>query len=330
MRAQRLARVAALCGLFGSGALGCQPACPAPKSPSSRPSTSAIAAPAAPASTTVSTPRSALGDLNSDARSAYKRAKARALLAAGPVIVVENDSVVLLRDGKRQEARVVPPAYHQLKAIDHVALGVFAALAPASENLDASRLDELRSLRDAAALARRGLPGAGVSARASERSARILDASIAFLDATLSRHGASAEELRAYARPLGALLLENVSEAAHAGLDGLDAQLRAWRREFGDDEWRRVRAVVMGSHMARDGALALQYMLRVLGEDREGVRVVYAEGVAREEDALDLLATHIVDAAAADAFFVDPMRLHRDILADATKAYLETLAPAPL
>jgi hypothetical protein len=57
----------------------------------------------------------------------------------------------------------------------------------------------------------------------------------------------------------------------------------------------------------------------------DSVRYVPWSGVSlwNEKDALNLLAPHVVDESADEAFFGDPMRMHRDLLADAAKAYLD-------
>ncbi len=95
------------------------------------------------------------------------------------------------------------------------------------------------------------------------------------------------------------------------------------------DEWRRLRVVVIGVHMARDDELATQYFLRLLGEATEGRRVVYAEGLWDEPRALDLLATHMIDGSVGAAFFGLDLRMHRDVLGDAARAYLDELGLEP-
>jgi hypothetical protein len=87
--------------------------------------------------------------------------------------------------------------------------------------------------------------------------------------------------------------------------------------------------VIIGSHMARDGEVTLQYFSRLLDEPREGGRIVYAEGLWQTREAMDLLATHQVDRAAGAAFFGDPMRMHRDVMADGAEAWLKAHLPAP-
>src|SRR4029077_5698335 len=54
----------------------------------------------------------ALAGLNKSFRAAYAKARQEILRQGGPVILTSGDNVVLLRDGKRSEVRVVPENYH--------------------------------------------------------------------------------------------------------------------------------------------------------------------------------------------------------------------------
>src|SRR5262249_60151660 len=71
-----------------------------------------------------------LVDLNHTFRAAYARARQETLARTGPVIVVEGDNLVLLRQGKRTEVKFMPERYHTLKTVAHVPLALYALLAP--------------------------------------------------------------------------------------------------------------------------------------------------------------------------------------------------------
>ena len=45
--------------------------------------------------------------------------------------------------------------------------------------------------------------------------------------------------------------------------------------------------------------------------------------MGRTAGALELLAAHLIDGAAGVAFFGEYMRMHRDLLADAARAYIQ-------
>jgi hypothetical protein len=85
----------------------------------------------------------------------------------------------------------------------------------------------------------------------------------------------------------------------------------------------------MGPQLPRKDNLAVQYFARLLGEPGEGRRIVYAESLFDEPEALDLLATHLVDTQVGLDFFDDPMRMHRDLLGDAAREYLPHLLGKP-
>jgi hypothetical protein len=268
---------------------------------------------------------------NAAARAEYAHARSAMFARVGPVIVVyEGDKVVLLRNGARTEKRFVAPSDADLKGIAHVPLGLFTALdALGDGTVSAERLDALANLRRAVAAARPALDGRGFTAATLDRQRRILDASLELVDATISRKQARRADARAFARRMAPLVLANVAEAARAQIDGLHAVVSAWRRELTADEWRALRVVVIGVHMARDEELATQYFLRLLGEPTEGRRVVYAEGLWDEARALDLLATHMIDGSVGAAFFGEDLRMHRDVLGDAAKGYLDELGVEP-
>jgi hypothetical protein len=271
-----------------------------------------------------------LVDLNQAFRDAYARSRRRLLDRAGPVIVVEGDSLVLLHRGKRLEAKVVPDVYHTLKAVSHVPLAVYVLLVPLEDApLDKECLEELRAYRKRVVQAESALQGRGLSEEARERQRRIIRASVRFLDAALAKQRVSAEELGKFTRGLGKELLANAADAARAELDALDQQVRAWRATLPADAWKRVHVVVMGSALPRRGSLATQYFARLLGETGEGRRIVYAESTFEEPRAVNLLGTHLLDTRIGSAFFNDAERMHRDLLADAATKLLEKMTVKP-
>jgi hypothetical protein len=72
---------------------------------------------------------------------------------------------------------------------------------------------------------------------------------------------------------------------------------------------------------------ATQYFARLLGENGEGKRIVYAESIFEESRALNLLGAHLLDTRIGSAFFDDAGRMHRDLLSDAAREYLNARPP---
>jgi hypothetical protein len=123
--------------------------------------------------------------------------------------------------------------------------------------------------------------------------------------------------------------MANVADAARAELDALHALVGRWRADMPAGEWDRLTVIVMGRPLPRKDSLAVQYFSRLLGEPGEGRRVVFAESLFDESKALDLLATRVVDTQLGVDFFDDPMRMHRDLLGDAARDYLDRLLGRP-
>jgi hypothetical protein len=271
-------------------------------------------------------PADVLAALNEASRAAYRQGRAEALAAAGPVLLVEGDKLVLVYGIYRSEARFSPDVYHTLKAVSHVPLALFALLnAAADRELSGKRVFDLQRYRTAVTAARDGLDNRGLRAEQLERQGEILKRSLAFLDQVAAAGRVSMKDLKGFTAQLRPLLEANTAEAARAQIDALHRQVTAWRSRFTDAEWEGVTVIVMGRQLPRKDNVAVQYFARLLGERGEGRRIVYAEALFDETQALDLLGAHLIDTEIGAAFFGDRLRMHRDLLADAAREHLDKL-----
>jgi hypothetical protein len=267
-------------------------------------------------------------DLNQAFREAYARCRQRLVNGSGPVILVEGDSLVLLHNGKRREAKVVPDVYHTLKAVSHVPLAVYVMLVPLEDApLDKECLEGLQAYRQRVVQAEQSLKDRGLPEETLLRQEEIIRTALRLLDSALDKKQVTADELCKFTRDLGSKLLANAADAARAELDGLDKQVRAWRATLTANEWKTLHVVIMGSALPRQGNLATQYFAHLLGEKGEGRRIVYAESIFEESRALNLLGTHLLDTRIGSAFFDDAERMHRDLLSDAAREYLKARSP---
>jgi len=270
-------------------------------------------------------PADPLAALNGEFRTIYAKARAAALARTGPVLWVSGDQLVLLRGKERTEADIVPPLYHRLKAVSHGPLAVYLLLSAHGDGkLDDGALADVRRLREKITAARDGLKDRGFSAEQLERQQQLLAESTKVLDFVLQRGVSRPFFVTGFARKMGPLLLTNAAESARLQIDALHKQVAAWRVKLPAEEWEKLKVVVSGSQMPRTHNLAVQYFARLFNETGEGKRIIYAEALFDEAKALNLLGTHLLDRAAAEAFFDDPERLHRDLLADAAAEYLRT------
>jgi hypothetical protein len=261
--------------------------------------------------------------LNNAFRGEYSRAKTQALSKLGPLIIVEGTKAVLTRDGKKTEAEIQPPIYQALKAIAHVPFAVFLMFDQDSGELTDERVAQLHDYRKLIVNAKSSLGDRGFSGTQLQRQQKIIDDSLAFLDAAIEHRQVQKTALEDFAKQMAPVLLENVDEAARAELDALHSHVSEWRNQMTPDEWKALHVIVMVAHMPRDEEITVQYFQRLLDEPVEGHRIICAEGLWEEPRALDLLATHLIDGNAGAAFFGDFMRMHRDLLSDAARAYIQ-------
>jgi hypothetical protein len=265
-----------------------------------------------------------LEQLNAAFGTTYRSAKARQL--AGTVIVLDGDRALLWRDGATvAQATVRPPQYHRLKQVDHAVLAMHLKLeALLDAPLSAAGRADLAALRALVEAARSGLDAAFPAGPALQRQQRILLRMRTALDQGLESGRITHAEAAAFAQDLAPLLMANVQDATALQLEALDRAIAAWRRAMPAAEWNRLRVLLMAAHMPRDGEVTWQYFSRLLGQRAEGDRIIYAEGLFTLKDALDLLATHGVDRNLGAAFFQEPERMHRDLLADAARDWLQS------
>jgi hypothetical protein len=269
----------------------------------------------------------ALTALNNAFRAAYTQAKSRVLASCGPTLIVSGDNFTLLRDGRRIEANVGTRIYDPVKTIAHIPLAIYVTLTPGEGAVGDDRLKTLAGLRELIPPAEASLDSVKLPATTLARQKKIVAGSLAFLDDVTGKRTCTRSALLAFTRGMTPLVMENVIEATRAELDATHAQVSAWRRELSPQEWDRLHVVIIGPHMPRENLVVTQYFLRLLHEPSEGRRVVYAESLWEEPQALDLLGTHLLDGSVGEAFFGDYMRMHRDLLGDAAKQYLPRLLP---
>jgi hypothetical protein len=268
-----------------------------------------------------------LGKLNNASRMLYAQAKAAALAKAGPVMILVGDDLVMRIDGKRQQARVIPESYHALKAFAHLPMAIDVALsAYADENpLAEDAVNELREYRSMFPAAGSAIAAAGLDGEQCERQKAMVEACAKFLDSVIESRRCTAQQRIAFARKMNPLIMANSSAAARAALDSLHRRVSEWRSQLTPEEWKRLTVIVTGRALPRKDNLAIQYFARLLGLPGEGERLIYAESIADESGALDLMATHRVGSGIAIDFFNDPDRMDRDLLGDSVRDYLPLL-----
>ena len=272
-----------------------------------------------------SAPDPLLDTLNGEFRAAYQQALATTLEQPGPLILEEGDNLILVRNGERTTVNVKPAGYHELKAVAHIPLALYIMLSvPPQESISAERQQQLQHYRKLMISAYASLDHRGFRPAQLQRQEMIFNACFELLQPALGAGRVSSAALKNFAREVAPMLMANVYEATALEMQELYKTVAAWKRQLTPAEWNSLHVVMIGAHMPRSQESSIQYFQRLFHETGEGKRIIYAESLWNEKDALNLLATHEVDESAGAAFFGDPMRMHRDILADAAKTYLDT------
>jgi hypothetical protein len=150
--------------------------------------------------------------------------------------------------------------YQALKAVAHIPFAVFLIFDQSdSGELTEERLAELRDYRKLIVDAKSSLDGRGFSETQLQRQQKIIDDSLASLDAAIENRQVEKTALDDFAKQMTPVLLENVDEAARIELDALHSHVTEWRNEMTPDDWKAVHVVVMVAHMPRDDELTVQY-----------------------------------------------------------------------
>jgi hypothetical protein len=260
-------------------------------------------------------------ELNRTAREAYSAAKAQVLRADQPVFLVGRD-ITLLKNGQKWTRSIAPDLYRDLKSLSHIPLGIFAA-ASAREQApdDLQWTKRLLALRGHAAAALATLDRTAFSDAQKARLRDMLQRSIAYVDG-LGEQKPEPAALRDYAAAVGPATLANAADAAKAGVEELHRAVADLRAELASGDWERAYVLILAPKTPRDGNLAYEYFVNALGPGAAGKRLIYAESIVDQQLALGLLRTLIIDRSVGEAFYGDPARMERDLLADGATAAL--------
>ncbi|HEY7610742.1 MAG TPA: hypothetical protein VIF14_16050 [Alphaproteobacteria bacterium] len=280
------------------------------------------------AATTAAPSKDQLVALNDTFRAAYRDLRDWRTSTLDPIIIVQFDDLHLVRRGKTRTATFTPPIYHQYKAIAHIPLALYVKLAlHVGRPFDKETLAWLTAYMKQVQAAGASLDGRpGWTPEQLRLHKKIVAESLKFMETIGGAEQVSDDQLTAYTRAMRPLVLASADAAARAQLDGLHALVNKWRSELGP-HWSHVDVVVLGPKQPRPGNAQYEYFVRAMGCGAVGKRLWYAEGVFDKDGGVNLLGTILVDRGASIAFFNDPVRLERDLLADAAQRHLNRLFP---
>ena len=264
---------------------------------------------------------------NEQFREIYRIVRAEALAHVSPVIVVNGDELVFLRQGDRKSVTYLPELYHQLKAYSHVALAAFlvTGLEPGNTELPATRQVELKRLLERLPDLKTELQKRNYPSDLQARQQRIIDATTEFLQSCHRRAydklPVDPRERAEFARKLRQPIEANITDAARIQIEALEEHVSKWCLSLPPDELRSIKVVIIGSPLPRRDNVAIQFFEWFFGKDIQDW-IIYAESLFDEQHALHLLGTHLVDRDVGKAFFNESSRMTRDLLGDAASLIL--------
>jgi len=268
----------------------------------------------------------ALMKLNRDFINAHTVARKRDLASGGPIILLKDGKLVLIRNGKETTSEVLLPRYDTVKVFAHMPVAIYLMLGPPGAGaLDTQRLQQLAEYHSQIDRVEKQLDHIGLEGEQLKRQKQLLAGSKQFLENVIQQQRFSTEELHSFTRSMLPMIQANIAAAAASQLDAMHRQVMGWKKEMTPEEWQKLRVSVKGAVLAREGNLAMQYFERLLNLEGPGMRLIYMERYVPPTPMQTLLATRSVDRGISIAFFDNPDRMFRDVLADAAAEHIRKM-----
>ncbi|MCW5823303.1 MAG: hypothetical protein KIT34_10905 [Cyanobacteria bacterium TGS_CYA1] len=268
-------------------------------------------------------------EVNLDFRKFYADALSEKRKKFGPVIVCSGGEIILYRDGKRSAVNVVPEKFSFFKTVAHVPLAVYVALDNhCDEQLSNSTLEQLSAFKRKYNLAGESFKNWNLNEKTLEVQQSMLDDTNIFLDRVIKEKKVSRQSLDSFAYSMKDRIYKNADDAVFYELGKTDNQIALWKKDMSEEEWNKLKVIVVSPHMPRNQNRQMIYFQALLKDKDEGNRIIYMDGDPnQEEKALNLLSVHELDHDVAISFFKDPWRMHRDLLGDAGKKFVKMHKP---
>lgn len=268
----------------------------------------------------------ALMKLNRDFINAHTVARKLDLASGGPIILLQDGKLVLVRNEKETTSEILFPRYDTFKVFAHMPVAIYLMLGPpGAGKLDTQRLQQLAEYHGQIDRVEKQIEHIGLEGTNLKRQKQLLAGSKQFLEKVIQQQHFSTEELHAFTRSMLPMIKANIAGAAASQLDAMHRQVMAWKKEMTPEEWQKLRVSVKGAVLAREDNLAMQYFERLLNIKGNGMRLIYMERYVPPTPMLTLLATRSVDRGISIAFFDNPDRMFRDVLADAAAEHIKKM-----
>lgn len=234
-----------------------------------------------------------------------------------PVLIRLGDDLITLHGQQRQTQAILSDRYHALKSVCHLPLALYMDLKEfCNKKLPPQNLQRLRALERELA-----------TFEADETAMQsVLDTTRALIDELNSGRPLTEQRLIDYERNTRDAVSRCIYLAAQDELFRLHACVSRFTEVFTASQWQSLRVIICASHQSRYRESTRQYFKTLL-QEHQGIeeQVLYAENCASEQDAMQLLATHLLDRELAEFFLGSPLDLQQDVLGDAAQRVISKI-----
>jgi len=259
---------------------------------------------------------------NVQAKHIYDQLKNKYLENTDPLIIAWQNRLSFYHHHHLHEYPIVSKQYSDLKGIAHVTLAVFALFHPL--NQFPKNKPEVMAYQQVMMNTEKKLDKLGLSPQQQQRQKNIFSLTQGLLKQALSRNAMPEATLARFFEELSPMISENINEATKLEISALNQQMTKIQAELGPRERQALFVVIPVSKMPRQDNIVGQFFSKYLGVPVDSERLIYAEGLSSTEAILSLVATWQLDSSLSTAFFHDPDRMKKDLVAEHARSYLDS------
>ncbi|WP_298770943.1 hypothetical protein [uncultured Shewanella sp.] len=247
-----------------------------------------------------------------------------------PVMIVSSGYLTFYYQGKRRQEKILSSQFHEVKAINHIVLGIYVYLSGLTEGeLSAGSLLRLEAKKDQITKILNLIK----KQPSKHYQLSMFTLSLRYLNSLIETGHYSYKGLKDYVQTMRSEVDQSFKFAAKSQLDLIHHYVSLWKNNMSVIDWLALKVVICASHQARYGELSYSYFSRLLNEKPTigalgEEQIIYSESRYSEEEALKLLSRHIIDQRIGQDFFNDPFRMQKDLLIDVTESYLKRILPS--
>ncbi len=263
-----------------------------------------------------------LSQLNTDFRDWYATHRQELLASKPLVLVVSNQGVLAIRPDGAANYTVDLTAYTQVKSLLHAVLGFQGLMRTTAAAGPVADWSQVANLAGDLTAARDLIPLTDIPVDQQSDVVRAYSLMIDAANEAITMQAAPVDDIQSTLRRVRSLVYPTILWIGREHAGNMKSVLQTVKRDATEREWNRAIAVVTGPMTARRDNLETAVTARVLGPEKLGSRIFYAEGVFSASGALSYLSTVIGDAQFSEDMFDSSTRMWRDLFSDTSRDFV--------